>query len=119
MQLAVFRRATMTGLVVATTVVSACSDLTSPGPIDGPVAEFSKKKRKPQPPPPPPPPAPDPTPPPLPPLPPLPPSGTNPLASLLLYVNPSSNAQSTANSWRSSRPADALQMDKISAQPQA
>jgi endoglucanase len=36
-----------------------------------------------------------------------------------LYVDPYSKAASTASSWRLTRPADALQMDKIAAQAQA
>src|SRR5919204_2292227 len=104
MQLAILRRTAMTGLVVATTVVSACRDVTSPDPIDGssPILEYSKHKKRNPPPPPP-----------------APPSSTNPLASLALYVNPSSDAKRTADSWRTTRPADALQMDKIAGQPQA
>lgn len=45
-----------------------------------------------------------------------------PTASVLvgsaLWVNPQSNAQRTADSWRATRPADAAQMDKLAAQPQ-
>jgi endoglucanase len=36
-----------------------------------------------------------------------------------LYVDPSSNARKTADSWRATRPADAAQMDKIAAEAQA
>jgi endoglucanase len=43
----------------------------------------------------------------------------NPFARARLYVDPNSNARRQANAWRSSRPADAAQMDKIGAQPQA
>jgi endoglucanase len=46
-------------------------------------------------------------------------SGTNVLASAVLYVDPYSNAKKTADSWRTTRPADALQMDKIAAQSEA
>ncbi|GAC1391949.1 MAG: hypothetical protein NVSMB46_06310 [Candidatus Saccharimonadales bacterium] len=38
---------------------------------------------------------------------------SQPLLGLTLYVNPSSPAQQQANAWRSSRPSDAAQMDKI------
>ena len=41
------------------------------------------------------------------------------LTGAVLYVNPASPAQSQADSWRSSRPADAAQMDKIASQPVA
>ena len=45
---------------------------------------------------------------------PTPPLGTvNALAGAALWVDPSSNAKQTANAWRTSRPADALQMDKV------
>jgi endoglucanase len=43
----------------------------------------------------------------------------NPFAGARWYVDPNSNARRQANAWRSSRPADAAQMDKIAAQPQA
>ncbi len=35
------------------------------------------------------------------------------------YVNPNSEAKQQADAWRTSRPVDALQMDKIAAQPEA
>jgi endoglucanase len=44
---------------------------------------------------------------------------TNPILGALFYVNPYSNAKKTADSWRSTRPADATQMDKIATQSQA
>ena len=43
----------------------------------------------------------------------------NPLAGVSLFVDPASPARQQAALWRSSRPADALQMDKIAAQPHA
>src|SRR5919202_2746161 len=42
-----------------------------------------------------------------------------PLAGARLYVEPGSDAAKQASAWRTSRPADAAQMDKIAAQPQA
>lgn len=48
------------------------------------------------------------------------PSGSvNPFAGEKLYVNPNSNARKTADAWRSTRPADADQMEKIAARSQA
>lgn len=41
------------------------------------------------------------------------------LAGSFLYVEPSSPAQRQAAAWRSSRPADAAQLDKIASQPVA
>ena len=46
-------------------------------------------------------------------------SVTNPLAGVKLYVDPLSSARQQADAWRSTRPADAAQMDKIAVQPQA
>lgn len=43
----------------------------------------------------------------------------NPLAGMRLYVDPASNARRQADAWRASRPADAAEMDKIAASPQA
>jgi len=43
--------------------------------------------------------------------------GTNPFAGACFMVEPLSNASRQANSWRSSRPADAAAMDKIANQP--
>jgi endoglucanase len=43
----------------------------------------------------------------------------NPFARARLFVDPNSNARRQASAWRSTRPADAAQMDKIAAQPQA
>jgi len=62
--------------------------------------------------PPPPPPTPDPSPIPI-------PVGVNPIAGAAFWVNPYSNAQKTADSWRVTRPADAAQMDKIAQHSQA
>jgi endoglucanase len=42
-----------------------------------------------------------------------------PLAGAKLYVEPGSDAAKQAAAWRTTRPADAAQMDKIAAQPQA
>lgn len=41
----------------------------------------------------------------------------NPFASTQFYVNPSSPAKAQADGWRSSRPADAAQIDKIAQNP--
>lgn len=49
----------------------------------------------------------------------FPPAAGNPLAGSTLWVDPASPARLTANAWRSSRPADAAQMDKIATQPMA
>jgi endoglucanase len=46
-------------------------------------------------------------------------TSANPIADLAFYVDPNSNARKQADEWRSSRPDDAAQMDKIAAQPQA
>ena len=46
-------------------------------------------------------------------------TGSNPFAGYALYVDPYSNAKKQADAWRSSRPADASQMDKIATQSQA
>jgi endoglucanase len=62
--------------------------------------------------PPPPPPSPDPAPTPI-------PVSGNPIAGAAFWVNPTSNARKTADSWRASRPADAAQMDKIANGSQA
>jgi endoglucanase len=43
--------------------------------------------------------------------------GPNPFAGEDFYVDPHSNARQQAEEWRSSRPRDAEQMDKIAAQP--
>lgn len=43
----------------------------------------------------------------------------NPLAAFTFYINQASNARRTADEWRSTRPADALQMEKIASQPMA
>jgi endoglucanase len=47
------------------------------------------------------------------------PPASNPFAGVNFYIDPHSNARKTADSWRSSRPADAAEMDKIASQPQA
>ena len=60
----------------------------------------------------PPPPITDPAPPPI-------PVGTNPISGASFWVNPYSNAKQTADSWRTTRPADAAQMDKIAQNSQA
>ena len=44
---------------------------------------------------------------------PAPPATTSPLAGASFWVDPYSNAKTTATAWRTSRGADALQMDKI------
>jgi endoglucanase len=43
----------------------------------------------------------------------------NLLAGASLWVNPSSHARTTADGWLATRPADAAQMEKVAAQPQA
>ncbi len=48
---------------------------------------------------------------------PSPPLSDNPLAGISFYVDPNSHAARQASLWRTSRPADAAQMDKIAAQP--
>jgi endoglucanase len=47
------------------------------------------------------------------------PASGNPLAGLAFFTNPNSNARRQANEWKTSRPADALQMEKIASQPEA
>jgi hypothetical protein len=42
-----------------------------------------------------------------------------PFAGRRFYVDPDSSARRQADAWRASRPADAAQMDKVAAQPQA
>src|SRR5262249_23920367 len=54
-----------------------------------------------------------------PPSPPSPPTTSNPFAVAKLDVDPDSNPHHQADAWRSSRPADAAQMDKFANQPQA
>ena len=46
-------------------------------------------------------------------------TGTNVFAGIRLWIDPNSRAKQQADAWRDTRPADALQMDKIAAQPQA
>ena len=43
----------------------------------------------------------------------------NALAGTRLWVDPASHARATADAWRATRPADAAQLDKVAAQPQA
>src|SRR5438270_2800727 len=97
--------------LVATAIVAlaACAgDTSSPdGTID------AKHKKGGTTPPPTPPPTPDPTP-----APPLPVTG-NPISGAAFWVDPNSNAKKTADSWRTPRPADAAQMDKVAAGSQA
>ena len=59
------------------------------------------------------------TPVPAPPPPTVSPDAPNLLAGATLWVDPYSNARKTADTWRVTRPADALQMDKVAAQPTA
>lgn len=47
------------------------------------------------------------------------PSVASVLVGAPLYVDPNSSARATADAWRTSRPADAAQMDKIASAPQA
>lgn len=42
-------------------------------------------------------------------------SGANPLSGAAWYVDPASNAKRQADAWRSTRPRDAAQMDKMAA----
>ena len=46
-------------------------------------------------------------------------NSANPLARFTFYIDQASNARKTADAWRSTRPADAEQMEKIAAQPVA
>jgi endoglucanase len=46
-------------------------------------------------------------------------TSTNPLFGATLYVDPESAAKRQADAWRSTRPADAAQLDKIGMRPQA
>jgi endoglucanase len=46
-------------------------------------------------------------------------SDSNPFGGAKWFLDPNSNAHRQADAWRLSRPADALQMDKIAGQPQA
>jgi endoglucanase len=46
-------------------------------------------------------------------------SSGNPLSGLKFYIDPNSNAKKQADAWRSSRPNDAYQMDKIAGNPAA
>lgn len=42
----------------------------------------------------------------------------NPLSGVKFFINPNSNAKRQADLWRSSRPQDAYQMDKIASNPE-
>ncbi|MDQ3076441.1 MAG: glycoside hydrolase family 6 protein [bacterium] len=44
-------------------------------------------------------------------------SSGNPFSGAKLWLNPNTDAKKTADSWRSSRPQDAAQMDKIASSP--
>lgn len=46
-------------------------------------------------------------------------TSANPLARFALYVDPYSHAQRTVDAWRSTRPADAVSMEKIAGASQA
>jgi endoglucanase len=46
-------------------------------------------------------------------------TSNNPLAPFTFYIDQASNARRTADAWRSTRPADADQMEKIASQPMA
>jgi endoglucanase len=46
-------------------------------------------------------------------------AAANPFTGASWFIDPNSNAKRQADAWRSSRPADAAQMDKIASQPQA
>lgn len=50
---------------------------------------------------------------------PAPVTSGNPLAGASFWIDPYSNAKKTADSWRLTRPADALQMDKVANHSQA
>ena len=96
-------------VLVATALfaLAACAgDAISP---DGTVADAKHRKGSGTP-------APAPTPDPAPPALPV---GVNPIAGAAFWVNPYSNAKKTADSWRTTRPADAAQMDKIAQNSQA
>lgn len=98
-------------MAFSTLILGACSDALSP---DVSTADASRKK----------PPADTtstPTPPPAPPAPPpttTPAPSVNPLVGAALYVDPYSKAKKQADAWRSTRPADAVQLDKIASQAQ-
>jgi endoglucanase len=46
-------------------------------------------------------------------------SSSNPLAAFTFYIDQASKARKTADEWRSTRPQDADQMEKIASQPMA
>ena len=98
------------GFCIATLATLAACMGDSTGPDAEGVNPHSKKYVPP--PPPPPPPSPDPAPTPI-------PVSVNPISGASFWINPTSNAQKTADSWRTTRPADAAQMDKIAQRSQA
>lgn len=105
MQFSLALRTPASGLVAGVLMfVAACGDAVSPElPVDGGVQDARTR------------PAPEPAPGPTPPPP--PPSPGNALADATLYVDPISRARQTVNSWVTTRPADAVQMEKIASQP--
>lgn len=109
MQLAFPRRATPLLSVAATLLFVACSDAVAPDSSSVNAGGANAAGRKKQP-------APSPTPTPTPAPTPPPPDLSNPLIGMALYVNPASKSATQAATWRTTRPADALQMDKIAAQ---
>ena len=99
------RRQTPTLMAAILMFVAACGDAVSPNvPVDAEAVDARKRR-----------PAPTPVPAPTPP----PPSIGNPIADATLYVDPNSRARLTANSWLTTRPADAAQMEKIAAHAQS
>jgi endoglucanase len=90
-------------LAASFVVLAACTE--SPSSPDE-TADARHKKGGSTPTPTPPPPDPTPAPPPV-------PVTGNPILGAAFWVDPSSDARKTADSWRASRPADAAQMDKI------
>lgn len=98
------RRSLRTLTRTAVTVAAIAALAACAGDPSGPAAsDMNYHSKKYQPPPPPPP---DPTPTPI-------PVAGNPILGAAFWVDPYSNAQKTADSWRVSAPADATQMDKI------
>lgn len=89
------RLATPSLMAFAVMVASACSDAVGPSVTDSANGDVSFGREK------------------------APPSFANPIAASAFYVAPGSKARTTADAWRSTRPDDAAQMDKIAAQPQA
>ena len=98
------RRSLRTLTRTAVTVAAIAALVACAGDPAGPDAsDLNYHSKKYQPPPPPPP---DLTPTPT-------PVAGNPIAGATFWVDPSSNAQKTADSWRVNAPIDAAQMDKI------